>query len=93
MREGTMRATVIAVAIAAGLWSSVLAQFYGDGPLMEPEQQTIQELREIRRQLERPADQRQHDVRVVVAAGIGAVAVILALRYWRRRRHADGRSR
>jgi hypothetical protein len=61
---------------------------------MQSDKQTIQELRDIRRQLERPADQRQHDVRVAVAAGVGAIAVISALRYWRRRRHAavEGRS-
>jgi hypothetical protein len=56
--------------------------------MMESDNQTIQELRDIRRQFERPADQRQRDVRVAVTAGVGAIAVILALRYWRRRRHA-----
>jgi hypothetical protein len=62
--------------------------FLTGGPLMEPEQQTIQELREIRRQLERPADQRQHEVRIAAAAGAGAVAAIVAIVYWRRRRQA-----
>ena len=88
-----MRATVIAIAVAAGIWSPTFAQFYTDGPLLEPEQQTIQELRAIRRQHDRPADQRQRDVRIAAAAGTGALAAILAFVYWRRRRHATaGRS-
>jgi hypothetical protein len=84
-----MRAAIIAIAVAIASWSAFAqGSFNTDGPLMEPERQTIDELRAVRRQYDRPADQRQHEVRIAAAAGAGAVAAIVAIVYWRRRRHA-----
>ena len=61
------------------------ATIYTDGPLMQPDNVSIQEFREMQRQLDRPADQRQHEVRLDMMIGLGAVAAGFAFGHFRRR--------
>jgi hypothetical protein len=62
------------------------AQFLTDGPLLEPECQTIQELRaDVQARQEHIADRRQHEVRIVAAAAVAACGAIFAILRWRKR--------
>jgi hypothetical protein len=56
-----------------------------DGPLMEPEHQTLKDLREINRQAQQLQDQRQHEVRIAVAIGGGLIAAGFVFYRFRRR--------
>jgi hypothetical protein len=56
-------------------------------PLLESDRQTIEEVRDIRRQQEAlQTDEMLAKVRIAAAAVIGAAAASVALLWWRRRR-------
>ena len=81
----------VAVAALAAMSPTRTPATYYTTPIKEGEYETIQELRESSLRYDRPADQRQHDVRVTVAIGVVVIVAGFAFRHWRRHAADDGR--
>jgi hypothetical protein len=80
-----LSATAVATALIL-LPASAPATIFTDGLNVEAPERSIQELRDIQRQLNEPTDRRQHEVRIAVAAITGTAAMAFAAFLLLRRR-------